>query len=55
MIPEVGYHTEGMITLPTLMRLSDDEVKYVADAIVECWEKFGSPDSNDGGLFSDDE
>jgi hypothetical protein len=32
---------EHMSTLPTFLVLDDDEIKYMADCMIECWTRFG--------------
>lgn len=58
MQPHVAHVVKGWLTLPTFLRLTDAEVKYVADQVTNCYIKYGAPPASaaaDDQLFSDDE
>eukprot|EP00045_Choanoeca_perplexa_P005920 m.49728 g.49728 ORF g.49728 m.49728 type:complete len:418 (-) comp13366_c0_seq1:116-1369(-) len=39
--PDYADDIENMSTLPTFLVLDDEEIKYMADCMVECWTRYG--------------
>eukprot|EP00730_Choanoeca_flexa_P011522 TRINITY_DN26987_c0_g1_i1.p1 TRINITY_DN26987_c0_g1~~TRINITY_DN26987_c0_g1_i1.p1 ORF type:complete len:407 (+),score=102.19 TRINITY_DN26987_c0_g1_i1:108-1328(+) len=40
--PNYAHDLEGMCTLPTFLALKDEELKYVAETVSDCWTRYGS-------------